>query len=147
MAQLGADPAQDREFFDEVRRGLRWVLLIGGGLLGLLAGSETEDPVVSACGLGVFLAVILFLFWETKRYFDGAPPPTIHDLVIEDPVTLAVGLPALLLLGVAGLFLASGAESTGGYYAGLGLALGSVGMAFLSLKACFDAEEAARGNH
>jgi hypothetical protein len=142
MAQLGMDPAQDREFWHGVLSGLRWALFVVVGLIALLAASEAEDPIDYACGLGVFAAMVALIFWETKRHFDGAPPPTIHDLVIEDMGALMLGLPLLLLLGLAGLFLASDSRGPGGYYGGLGLAVGAVLMAFLSLKASYDSEEA-----
>lgn len=146
MAQLGMDPAQDREFWHGVLSGLRWAFFVVVGLVGLLAASEAEDPGDYACGLGVFIAMTALIFWEAKRHFDGAPPPTIHDLVIEDMRTLMIGLPLLLALGLAGLFLAADAGGSGGYYGGLGLAVGAVLVAFLSLKASFDSAEDSQGS-
>jgi hypothetical protein len=144
MAQLHAEPGQDREFWNGVFNALRWAIFAGFGLLGLIGASSAPDPTDSARDLGIFVVVVLLSFWEIKRHYDGAPAPGFRDLVIEDPLTLAVGLPILLALGLAGLFMASEAETMSGYYAGLGLAIGSAGMAFFSVKARFDAEEAGR---
>ena len=141
MAGLGMDPVQDRVFWHEILDGVRWALLICFGVLGLIGAARAADAADYVRDLGLFLVVVLVLLWEVKRRCDGAPAWGFQDLVIDDPTALMVGLPLLGLLGVAGLLLASAAESVSGYYAGLGLAAGAVGMAFLSLKARFDAED------
>ena len=141
MAGLEAGPGQDREFWNGARNALRWALLLGFGLLGLGAASSAGDTVDAARDLGVFVVVVLLFFWEVKRHYDGAPPLGLHDLAVEDSLSLAVGVPLFAVLGVAGLLMASAAESVSGYYAGLGLAVGAVGMVFLNLKSRYDAAE------
>jgi hypothetical protein len=144
MAGLGMDPAQDRVFWRQLLDGARWALLICFGVLGLVGAARAADAADYLRDLGLFVVVVLVLLWEVKRRYDGAPSWGFRDLVIDDPTALVVGLPLLGLLAVAGLLLASAADSESGYYAGLGLAVGAVGMAFLSLKARFDAEESRR---
>ena len=145
MAGLEAGPGQDREFWNGARNAVRWALLLGFGLLGLGAASSAGDSVDAARDLGVFVVVVLLFFWEIKRHFDGAPALGFSDLAVEDPLSLAVGVPLFTVLGVAGLFMASAAETVSGYYAGLGLAAGALGMVFLNLKTRFDAVERDRG--
>ena len=141
MAGLEAGPGQDREFWNGARNALRWALLLGFGLLGLGAASSAGDSVDAARDLGVFVVVVLLFFWEVKRYYDGSPPLGLRDLAVEDSLSLAVGVPLFAVLGLAGLLMASGAETVSGYYAGLGLAAGALGMVFLNLKTRFDAAE------
>jgi hypothetical protein len=144
MAGLDADPGQDREFWNSASNALCWVVLLGFGLLGLGAAADASDPLDSARDFGVFIVVVLLIFWGVKRHYDGAPPLGVRDLVVEDPLALTVSVPILSVLGLVGLFMASAAETASGYYAGLGLAVGAIGMVFLNLKGRFDAEERRR---
>jgi hypothetical protein len=141
MAGLEAGPGQDREFWNGARKALRWALLLGFGLLGLGAASSADDSIDSARDLGVFVVVVLLFFWEVKRHYDGAPPLGFRDLAVEDPLSLAIGIPLFALLGLIGLFISSAAETISGYYAGLGLAAGATAMVFVNLKSRFDAAE------
>lgn len=141
MAGLEAGPGQDREFWNGARNALRWALLLGFGLLGLGAASSAGDSIDSARDLGVFVVVVLLFFWEVKRHYDGAPPLGFRDLAVEDPLSLAIGIPLFAILGLVGLFMASGAETISGYCAGLGLAAGAIAMVFVNLKSRFDAAE------
>jgi hypothetical protein len=141
MAGLDADPGQDREFWNSALNALRWAVLLIFGLFGLIAAADASDQIDSVRDLGVFVVVVLLFFWEVKRHYDGAPPLGFRDLVVEDPLALTVSVPILSALGLVGLFMASGAETVSGYYAGLGLAVGAVVMVFLNLKGRFDAEE------
>ena len=144
MAGLEAGPGQDREFWNGALNALRWVVLLGFGLLGLSAAADAVEPIDSVRDLGIFVVVVLLFFWEVKRHYDGAPPLGFRDLVVEDPLALTVSVPILSAMGLVGLFMASSAETASGYYAGLGLAIGAVLMVFLNLKGRFDAEDRQR---
>ena len=135
------DAAANTEFWHGVCLGARRAIVVLVGLMGLIAASGAADEAGYQCGLGAFAAACLVLFLEIKRHFDGAPPLTLDDLLIDDFGTLWVGLPLLGLFGLACLFLAAGEQGGTGYYAGLGGALAAFLVALGSIKACFDRAE------
>jgi hypothetical protein len=138
---MNMDSLENQAFWQGVRLAIRRAIVVVVGLVGLFAASGAADSAGYHCGLGAFVAACLVLFLEIKRHFDGVPPLTLDDLLIDDFDTLAVGLPLLGLFGLACLFVAAHGQGGAGYYAGLGGAIGAVLVGLGSIKACFDRAE------
>jgi hypothetical protein len=135
------DLAVNREFWQGARVAVGRAVMAGIGLFGLFAAGDAGDSVGYACGIGAFIVACLVLFLEIKRHFDGQPPLSWRDLVIDDFDTLLLGLPALVVFGVACLFFAAAETGGAGYYAGFGGAVGAALMVLFSIGACFDRAE------
>jgi hypothetical protein len=135
------DAVANQEFWRGVRLSLRRAIVVVVGLFGLTGAAGAADQAGYHCGLGAFVAACLILFLEIKRHFDGQPPLTLDDLLIDDFGTLWIGLPLLGLFGIACLFVAAGQQGGTGYYAGLGGAIAAFLLGLGSIKACFDQAE------
>ena len=142
MAELTEQAAVNQAFWRGVRVAIGRAVVVVVGIAGLSGASHAMDSAAYDCGIGAFLAACLVLFLEIKRHFDGLPPLTVDDLLIDDFGTLALGLPLLGLFGIACLFVAAHGQGGAGYYAGLGGAIGAVLVGLASIKACFDRAEA-----
>ena len=125
----------DSAFWHGVNRSASIMLAVLVALAGLIGAAGPGGLI----GLGVFGAALAVLAIGIKRHYDGAAPLSLTDLVIEDFATLAIGLPLLAVLSIAGLALAAGAERSDVAALGYGLFVGAVLLAFLSVKACYDA--------
>ncbi|HWK43183.1 MAG TPA: hypothetical protein VNT30_00575 [Stellaceae bacterium] len=140
MAPSGMQAADDRALWAETRQWLVRLAALVIGVAGLFGAAGTEDPIGYICGLGAAIAAVVFLFIDIDRYFDGAPPWRLGDFLVDSVEALIVVVVLLLVLAVAGLFLAARFPGVG-YYAGLGLAVASIVAIFLNIGAYFDAAE------
>jgi len=142
MTERDDEAAVNEIFWRGVRLAIRRAILVSIGIAGLIGAADTADDAAYGCGIGLFIAACLVLFFEIKRHFDGLPPFAFSDLLIDDFGTLVLGLPVLGLFGVACLFLAAAEGAGAGYYAGLGGAIGAFLVGLACIKACFDRAEA-----
>lgn len=142
MTELTGEATVNQAFWRGVRLAIGRTIVVLVGIAGLFGAAHASDGAGYDCGIGAFIAACLVLFLEMKRHFDGLPPLTPDDLLIDDFGTLALGLPLLGLFGIACLFLAAHQQGGTGYYAGLGGAIAAVLVGLASIKACFDRAEA-----
>src|SRR5437879_13215996 len=122
MNETGAAPG------DSERAFLSWLGFWGQFLvLGLLAmigaffASADQRPGDYQCGLLLSLAAIALGFLRLKHQLDGGAPGWGTFLLVDDMKGLALVMPLLLVIGLAGLFLALAWESDAMQAAGVGL--------------------------
>ena len=133
--------SDDREFWQGANRAAEAVLASVVGVAGLFAAAGPNDPIRTLLGLGIFAVAVAVLGIGVKRHFDGAPPLSLADLVIDDFAALAIGLPLLTMLGIGGLALAAASGRDDLAALGYGLAGAALVLAGLGLKACCDRAE------
>jgi RHS repeat-associated protein len=69
--------------------GLKWVLGVGGGLIGLDVSWNSSNPNVTSysTGTGVLAAGALSVGWQGKEGIFG---PTVHEIVTKTPINVGI---------------------------------------------------------
>jgi hypothetical protein len=115
------------------------IVLLGFlAILGAFFASANASPGDYACGMILILAAIALAFLRLKARLDGAPGDWTSSLLVNDWANLTAVIVVLVLLGLAGLFLAAAYERGGLHNGGLALFIASGAAVFLNLKHVFD---------
>jgi hypothetical protein len=117
---------------------LQFAVLIALAVFGAIVASAAARPGDDTSGLILALASIALAFLRLKSTFDGAPAWLGDFVLVESMRGLGLAVPVFTVLGLAGLFLAHGAEAGSLQAAGIGLFAVSGLIVFLDLKRVFD---------
>jgi hypothetical protein len=118
-----------------------WAQFVVLGLLAIIGAwfaSAGGRPGDYACGLVLSIAAILLAFMRLKQRFDGGAADWQSFLFVDDMANLVAAIVVFTILGLAGLFIAAGAEAGSLHDSGVALFLASGLAVFLSLKHVFD---------
>ena len=118
-----------------------WAEFVVLGLLAILGAyfaSQGGRPGDYVSGLTLSVTAIAFAFLRLKLRLDGAPVEWSRSLLVGDMRNLALAIAVFTALGLAGLFIAAGAQEGSLYLAGVALFVASGLIVFLSLKNVFD---------
>lgn len=122
-----------------------WLVLFFLGVLavcGAFFASAQRRPGDYECGLLLSLAAIALSFMLLKSFFDhGGITGWTRLLLVEDWTSLAVIVPVLALLGLAGLFVAQAGAGGSLEVAGIAFFLACGLLVFMNLKRVFDRAE------
>lgn len=110
-------------------------------IVGAFYAGEADSPGDYACGLILTVAAIALGFMRLKHRLDGGPPGWGSFLLVNSMAGLVAAIVAFTILGLAGLFIAEGAEHGGLHNAGVALFIASGLAVFLSMKHVFDTLE------
>jgi hypothetical protein len=141
-----ADPAAvgpERAFWSWLGFWVQMLVLAVLAIIGAFAASAAEHSGDYACGMILVLAAIALAFLRLKHRLDGGGAGVTEFLLVDDLWNLALVIPLFTVIGLAGLFIAHGAESGDLHFAGIALFLASGAVIFLDLKHVFDRLEGA----
>jgi hypothetical protein len=117
---------------------LQFAVLIALAIFGAATASAGAREGDDTSGLILTLAAIALGFFRLKSVLDGESAWPGDFILVENMRGLGVAVPVFALLGLAGLFLARGAESGSLHTAGVALFVASGAIVFLDLKRVFD---------
>ncbi len=113
--------------------------VLGGlGIVGLYIGGRGGEPGDDTTGLVLAIGAALLAFMRLKLWFDGGATGWMGFLFVDRMAQLAIVIPLFAVIGLAGLFIAAGAEGSTLHDAGIGLFIASGLVIFLSMKRVFD---------
>jgi hypothetical protein len=124
-----------------------WAQFVVLGLLaviGALFAGRGGAPGDYACGMTLFATALALAFMRLKYLLDGRPARWTVFLFVDDMASLAIVIVLFAIIGLAGLFIAAGAEAGSLHDAGVALFLAAGLVVFLSLKRVFDNRDAHR---
>jgi hypothetical protein len=116
------------------------VVLAVFAVLGAFFASADDAPGDYACGLLLSLAAIALAAMRVKNRFDGGAADCGSFLLVDDMANLLAVIVIFTILGLAGLFAASGFDHGGLHDGGVALFAASGLLVFLSMKHVFDAQ-------
>jgi hypothetical protein len=128
----------NREFLSWLAFWLQLVVLAFLAVVGFVFASLARGRGDYAIGFGLGICAIALAFLRLKLSFDGEGGGWDDILFVDTMAQLAIAIPVLAVLGLAGLFLAHAAGSGGLYAAGLGLFVASAVSIFLNVKRVYD---------
>ena len=117
------------------------VVLAVVAVLGAFFASEDGAPGDYACGLLLSLAALALAAMRVKNRFDGGAADWGSFLLVDDLANLLAVIVIFTILGLAGLFAASGFDHGGLHNGGVALFAASGLLVFLSMKHVFDARD------
>jgi hypothetical protein len=124
-----------------------WAELVGLAVLAVLGAffaSADDAPGDYACGLLLSLAAIALAAMRVKSRFDSAAADWASFLLVDDMANLLAVIVIFTILGLAGLFAASGFDRGGLHDGGVALFAASGLGVFLSMKHVFDRRDRTR---
>jgi hypothetical protein len=116
-------------------------------VLGAFAASDAREPGDYAAGIVLILGALALAFWRLKLGLDGAAPGWRNFLLVGNMTSLVVAIAIFVIVGLAGLFVASSWPTGSLHIAGLALFLVSGLIVFLDLKHVFDGIETGHDRH
>ncbi len=142
MAETSREPeAAERAFWSWL--GF-WVLFLVLGMcvvLGAFAASYAEEPGDYAAGLVLILAALALAFLRLKQSFDEGSQRFGNFLFVDSMASLVVVIPMFIIMGLAGLFIASAWPFGSLHAGGIALFVASGVIVFLDIKQVFDRRE------
>jgi len=143
MNQSGTGP-ESGGLFAWIAFWAQLCLLAALAVLGAAFASADSAPGDYACGLLLSLAAIALAFMRLKNRFDGAAAGRGGSLLVDDMANLVAVIVIFAILGLAGLFIASGFDHGGLHDSGVALFATSGLAVFLSMKHVFDTRDRSR---
>jgi hypothetical protein len=139
MARTGRvpEPAQGG-FWSWLWFWAQFLLLALCVVIGAFGASAATEPGDYAAGIVLILTALALAFWRLKQYFDGAPSGWRSFVLVDDMASLVVAIGVFVVVGLAGLFMASGWPAGSLHTAGVALFALSGVFVFLDLKQVFD---------
>jgi len=107
-------------------------------ILGAVFASRDAAPGDDTCGLVLSLASIALAFLLVKHRFDAGAAACGDFLFVDDIANLIAVTVVFVILGLAGLIVASGVEYGGLQDGGVALSVTSALAIFLNMKHVFD---------
>jgi hypothetical protein len=139
MAQTGREPEPaERGFWSWLGFWVQFLLLGLCVVIGAFAASGAAEPGDYAAGVVLILAALALAFLRLKARFDGAPPGWRSFVLVGNMASLVVAIAVFVVVGLAGLFVASGWPFGSLHIAGVALFAVSGVIVFLDLKQVFD---------
>lgn len=139
MAETSREPeAAERAFWSWL--GF-WVLFLVLGLcvvLGAFAASRGEESGDYTAGVVLILAALALAFLRLKQSFDESSLSFGNFLFVDSMASLVVVISLFVVIGLAGLFIASAWPSGSLHAAGIALFVVSGVIVFLDIKQVFD---------
>jgi uncharacterized membrane protein YhaH (DUF805 family) len=130
-------PTDSREYWLWIAFWGQFVVLALLAIVGAFFASEGGEPGDYTAGLWLSLAAVALAFLRLKQYFDAGRTDWPSFLFVDDMTNLIAVIVVFVILGLAGLFIAAGAEGSL-HNAGIALFAASGLAVFLSLKHVFD---------
>lgn len=128
----------NREYWAWLGFWAQFAALGGFVILGMYVGGRGGEPGDDTAGLLLAIGAALLAFLRLKLWFDGAETGWMGFLFVDRMAHLAIVIPLFAVIGLAGLFVAAGAEGNILHDAGIGLFIASGLVIFLSMKRVFD---------
>ena len=139
MAQTGREPEPaERGFWLWFGFWVQFLLLGLCVVIGAFAASGAAEPGDYAAGIVLMLAALALAFLRLKARFDGAPAGWRSFVLVDNMASLVVVIAVFVVVGLAGLFVASGWPFGALHIAGVALFAVSGLIVFLDLKQVFD---------
>jgi hypothetical protein len=139
MVETSREPGPaERAFWAWLGFWAQFVVLGLCVVLGAFVASKAEAPGNYTAGMVLILGAVALGFLRLKQRFDGGPLGWRDFLFVDRMTSLAVVIPIFVIIGLAGLFIAS-AWPYGSLHDG-GIALFAAGgvIVFLDIKQVFD---------
>jgi hypothetical protein len=118
-----------------------WGLFVVLGLcvvLGAVAASRGEEPGNYTAGMVLILAALALAFLRLKQSFDEGFSSFGNFLFVDSRASLVIVIPLFVVIGLAGLFIASAWPSGSLHTGGIALFVASGAIVFLDIKQVFD---------
>jgi len=139
MAQTGREPEPaERGFWLWLGFWVQFLLLGLCVVIGAFAASGAAEPGDYAAGVVLILAALALAFLRLKARFDGASPGWRNFLLVDNMASLVAAIAVFIVVGLTGLFVASGWPLGSLHIAGVALFAVSGVIVFLDLKQVFD---------
>jgi hypothetical protein len=116
----------------------QFAVLGGFVVLGMYIGGRGGEPGDDTAGVALAVGATLLAFLRLKLWFDGSEIGWMGFLFIDRMAQLAIVIPLFVILGLAGLFIAAGAQGSILHDSGIGLFIASGLVIFISMKRVFD---------
>lgn len=130
--------AAERAFWSWLGFWVQFLLLGLCVLLGAFAASGAEEESNYAAGIILILCALGLGFLLLKRRFDGEPQGWRSFLLVDRMVNLVVVIPLFVIIGLAGLFIASAWSYGALHDGGIALFVSSGVIVFLDIKQVYD---------
>jgi hypothetical protein len=139
MAETSRVPSSaESAFWSWLGFWLQFLVLGVLALFGASLASRGGRPGDYPTGMVLALAAMALAFLRLKNHLDGGAASWSSFLFVDDMKNLAVAIPLLAILGLAGLFLARAWPDGSPHAAGIGLFVASAISIFLDIKHVFD---------
>jgi hypothetical protein len=139
MAQTGREPeTSDHAFWSWLAFWVQFLLLGLCVVIGAFAASRAAEPGDYAAGIVAILGASALAFLRLKDRFDGAPMGWRKALLVDNMTSLVLAIAVFVIVGLAGLFMASSWRVGSLHNAGVALFAVSGLIVFLDIKQVFD---------
>lgn len=139
MAEQSRLPGSaDRAFWSWLGFWLQFLVLALLALTGAGFAGGGRRPGDYAVGLLLTLASVALGFLRLKHHLDGGDASLSGFLLVSDMKNLAVAIPLLTIVGLAGLFIARASPHGSLHAAGIALFVAVAVIIFLDIKRVFD---------
>jgi hypothetical protein len=139
MVETSREPEPaERAFWSWLGFWVQFLLLGLCVVVGAFAASDAEEPGDYAAGVVLLLAAVVVALLRLKQHFDGGTLGWANFLFVDSMAGLAVVIPLFVIIGLAGLFIASAWPYGSLHDGGLALFVVSGVIVFLDIKQVFD---------
>jgi hypothetical protein len=139
MVETSREPEPaERAFWSWLGFWVQFLVLGLCAVLGAFAASKAEAPGNYTAGMLLILGALALGFLRLKQRFDGGPLGWRNFLFFDRMASLTVVIPLFVIIGLAGLFIASAWPYGSLHDGGIALFVASGVMVFLDIKQVFD---------
>ena len=139
MVETSREPEPaERAFWSWLGFWVQFLLLGLCVVIGAFAASQAEEPGNYRAGIVLILGAVALGFLRLKQRFDGGPSGWRNFLFVDNMTSLAVVIPVFVIIGLAGLFIASAWPYGSLHDGGIALFVVSGVVVFLDIKQVFD---------
>jgi hypothetical protein len=139
MVETSRDPeTAERAFWSWLGFWVQFLLLGLCAVIGAFAASGAEGPGDYAAGMVLMLGALVLAFLRLKQRFDGRPSGWGGFLLVDTMSSLVVVIPLFVIIGLAGLFIASAWPYGSLHGGGVALFVVSGVIVFFDIKQVFD---------
>jgi hypothetical protein len=128
----------ERAFWAWLGFWVQFLVLAVLAVIGAFFAAADARPGDYRCGLLLSLGAVAMAFLRLKQQLDGGALGWSAFLLVDDMKNLALAVPLLTIIGLAGVFIAHAWEDGAMHAAGLALFAASGVIVFLDIKHVYD---------